>query len=178
MSGTISDPAELIYKRARIMDKRSEFDQAARKLYDENDFKSMREFQRDPRYLGLLRAYHDDLDSVYNEKVDFTKARTAGSGAPAKAGRPTDLINEYKTKNVCFKVYPLNIYNQPQYAGLKKNNMKDLTVISKYITIREGLIGCWVNTHLLNRNLFSKPITNTIMGVTDIFFANGKNLEI
>lgn len=87
----------------------------------------------------------------------------------------------FKTKNVCLKVYPLDIYHQPAYNKspdrLSNNNKKNLIDIAKFITIREGLIGCWVNTHLLNKNLFKHPITNTIMGVTDIFFANGKNLE-
>lgn len=88
----------------------------------------------------------------------------------------------FKTKNICLKVYPLDIYHQPHYNiaadRISNNNKKDLINISKYITIREGLIGCWVNTHLLNTNLFRLPITNTIMGVTDIFFVNGKNLEV
>ena len=83
----------------------------------------------------------------------------------------------FKTKNVCLKVYPLDIYHQPEYNILSNNNKTDLIDIAKFITIREGLIGCWVNTHLLNIKLFKYPITNTIMGVTDIFFANGKNLE-
>jgi hypothetical protein len=85
--------------------------------------------------------------------------------------------DKFKTKNVCFKVYPLEIYNQPQYSGLGANNIDNLKTISKYIAVREGLIGCWVNTHLLNKNLYAHPITNTIMSVTDIFFTKGKNLE-
>jgi hypothetical protein len=85
----------------------------------------------------------------------------------------------YKMKNVCLKVYPFDIFkNEPYATNISTNNMNDLNVLSKYITIREGLVGCWINTHLLNKNLFAHPITNTIMAVSDLFFANGKNLNV
>jgi hypothetical protein len=75
IAGSISDPAEVLYKRFRVFDKSNEYNIAARKLWDANDFKSMREFENDPRHKALLKAYVADINNVYNEKVDFTAAR-------------------------------------------------------------------------------------------------------
>jgi len=75
MSGSIKDPAELIYKRARIMDKRNEFDQATRQLYEKKGMRSLSALQKDPQYQALLKAYEKDLDTVYNEKVEFSANR-------------------------------------------------------------------------------------------------------
>ena len=75
IAGSISDPAEVLYKRFRVFDKSNEYNIAARKLWDANDFKSMREFENDPRHKALLKAYVADIDNVYNEKIDFTGAR-------------------------------------------------------------------------------------------------------
>jgi len=82
IAGSISDPAEVLYKRFRVFDKSNEYNIAARKLWDANDFKSMREFENDPRHKALLKAYVADINNVYNEKVDFTGARNQ-SAAPA-----------------------------------------------------------------------------------------------
>ena len=83
-----------------------------------------------------------------------------------------------KTRDMCIKVYPLNIYDihvtDKILSSNKKQNMIDL---SKYITIREGLIGCWVNKNLLKPHLFPNPITDTVMDVSDTYFINGKNLD-
>jgi hypothetical protein len=81
IAGSISDPAEVLYKRFRVFDKSNEYNIAARKLWDANDFKSMREFENDPRHKALLKAYVADINNVYNEKVDFTGARNQ-SAAP------------------------------------------------------------------------------------------------
>lgn len=81
IAGSISDPAEVLYKRFRVFDKSNEYNIAARKLWDANDFKSMREFENDPRHKALLKAYVADINNVYNEKVDFTAARNQ-SAAP------------------------------------------------------------------------------------------------
>jgi len=126
-------------------------------------------------------------DKIEKKYFKLIESKLLGTGNLStslilKASYAFNDHGNFKTKNVCLKVYPLDIYHQPQYNirsdRISNNNKKDLIDISKYITIREGLIGCWVNTHLLNKKLFSFPITNTIMGVTDIFFANGKNLEV
>ena len=84
IAGSISDPAEVLYKRFRVFDKSNEFLLASRKLWDDprNNFKSIKAFENDPRHIALLQAYKDDLDNVYNEKVDFTAARNQ-SAAPA-----------------------------------------------------------------------------------------------
>lgn len=89
MSGSIKDPAELIYKRARIMDKRNEFDQATRQLYEKKGMRSLSALQKDDQYKALLKAYEKDLDNVYNEKVDFSAARVRRSGAPVE--HPKDI---------------------------------------------------------------------------------------
>lgn len=89
MSGSIKDPAELIYKRARIMDKRNEFDQATRQLYEKKGMRSLSALQKDDQYKALLKAYEKDLDNVYNEKVDFSAARVRRSSSPKE--HPADI---------------------------------------------------------------------------------------
>ena len=81
-----------------------------------------------------------------------------------------------KTKEMCVKVYPLNIGDY--YRALSNNIKNDIRDISKYIVIREGIVGCWVNNNLLIQKLFRYPITNTIMSVSDIYFVNGKKLNM
>lgn len=81
MSGSIKDPAELIFKRARIIDKRNEFDQSTRQLYEKKGYRSLTQLRQDPQYQALLKAYEKDLDTVYNEKVDFSGARVKRPGS-------------------------------------------------------------------------------------------------
>jgi hypothetical protein len=81
-----------------------------------------------------------------------------------------------KTKEMCIKVYPLDIGD---YYPLFSQNMKsDIHDIYKYIVIREGLVGCWVNNNLLVKKLFRYPVTNTIMSVSDVYFVKGKKLNM
>jgi len=89
MSGSIKDPAELIYKRARIIDKRNEFDQTTRQLYEKKGYRSLNQLRQDPQYQSLLKAYEKDLDIVYNEKVDFGAARVKQPGS--KSPHPKDI---------------------------------------------------------------------------------------
>ena len=89
MSGSIKDPAELIYKRARIIDKRNEFDQTTRQLYEKKGYRSLNQLRQDPQYQSLLKAYEKDLDTVYNEKVDFGAARVKQPGS--KSPHPKDI---------------------------------------------------------------------------------------
>lgn len=99
MSGSIKDPAELIYKRARIMDKRNEFDQATRQLFEKKGMRSLSALQKDDQYKALLKAYEKDLDSVYNEKVDFSAARVRRSGAPVEHPKDIqEILNRNKPK--------------------------------------------------------------------------------
>jgi hypothetical protein len=83
-----------------------------------------------------------------------------------------------KNRDICIKVYPLDIYDihvtDKILSSNKKQNMIDL---SKYIVIREGLIGCWVNKNLLKPHLFPNPITDTVMDVSDTYFVNGIDLD-
>lgn len=115
--------------------------------------------------------------------LKLTNTKLIGTGALSislivKTQYIYKLGDEFKIKNVCFKIYPLDIFREEPYASkLLKNKQSDLNIISKYITIREGLVGCWVNANLLNKKLFEYPITSTIMGVSDIFFANGSNIN-
>ena len=90
IAGSISDPAEVLYKRFRVFDKTNEFNLAARKLWDTNEYKSMRDFEKSEKYQDLYKAYVDDMDNVYNEKADFSKARTQPS-APNASKRPPHI---------------------------------------------------------------------------------------
>lgn len=98
MSGSIKDPAELIYKRARIMDKRNEFDQATRQLYENKGFRSLNQLQKDKTYLALLKAYEKDLDNVYNEKADFSAARVSRKGSTVEHPKDIQDIIKRNTK--------------------------------------------------------------------------------
>jgi len=90
IAGSISDPSEVLYKRFRVFDKTNEFNLAARKLWDKSEFKSLREFEKSEKYQDLYKAYVEDMDNVYNEKVDFSKARNQPS-APTPTGRPKSI---------------------------------------------------------------------------------------
>jgi hypothetical protein len=90
IAGSTSDPAEVLYKRFRVFDKTNEFNLAARKLWDTNDYKSMREFEKSEKYQDLYKAYVADMDDVYNEKSDFSKARMQPS-APNASKRPANI---------------------------------------------------------------------------------------
>jgi hypothetical protein len=97
MSGSIKDPAELIYKRARVMDKRNEFDQTTRQLYEKKGYRSLNQLRQDPQYQSLLKAYEKDLDTVYNEKVDFSGARIKrASPATSHPKDIQEIINRNK----------------------------------------------------------------------------------
>lgn len=97
MSGSIKDPAELIYKRARVMDKRNEFDQATRQLYEKKGMRSLGTLTKDPQYQALLKAYEKDLDTVYNEKVSFSGARAKQSGPASPHPKDIqDILNRNK----------------------------------------------------------------------------------
>ena len=94
----IKDPAELIYKRARIMDKRNEFDQATRQLYENKGFRSLSALQKDKTYQALLKAYEKDLDNVYNEKADFSAARVSRKGSTVEHPKDIQDIIKRNTK--------------------------------------------------------------------------------
>jgi hypothetical protein len=97
MSGSIKDPAELIYKRARIMDKRNEFDQATRQLYEKKGFRSLNQLRQDSQYQSLLKAYEKDLDTVYNEKVDFSANRVKRTSPTTQHPKDIqDILNRNK----------------------------------------------------------------------------------
>jgi len=90
-----------------------------------------------------------------------------------------NIGDQIKIKEVIVKVYPINlakIYNKnsPIYPIAKFEQ------ISKYIFIREAMIGCWVNNQLLIKKIgFNNdlPITGTIMSVSDAYFINGISLD-
>jgi hypothetical protein len=83
-----------------------------------------------------------------------------------------------KNRDICIKVYPLDIYDIHKSKRILSVNKTDrMKMLSKYIVIREGLIGCWVNKNLLKPHLFPNPITDTVMNVSDTYFVNGKNLD-
>ncbi len=81
-----------------------------------------------------------------------------------------------KTKTVVCKVYPL--FLEDIYERFTEQHKKAFNTLTKYIFVREALVGCWAETNLLRKNnsFGPIPVTGTIMAVLDSYFANGKKL--
>ena len=81
------------------MDKRNEFDQATRQLYENKNLRSLDALHKDKTYQALLKAYEKDLDNVYNEKVDFSAARVKRPAGQAEHPKDIqEILNRNKRK--------------------------------------------------------------------------------
>ena len=102
-SSDIRDPAESIYKKAKMIEALGRKNEEMRKIYsntplkDKSDFETFRETNPEIRKLDAL--YRAELINIVNENVDFSKQRAA-AGAK-KVQHPADIqaiINKGKPK--------------------------------------------------------------------------------
>jgi hypothetical protein len=102
-SSDIRDPAESIYKKAKMIEALGRKNEEMRKIYsntplkDKTDFETFRETNPEIRKLDAL--YRAELINIVNENVDFSKQRAA-AGAK-KVQHPADIqaiINKGKPK--------------------------------------------------------------------------------
>jgi soluble lytic murein transglycosylase-like protein len=102
-SSDIRDPAEAIYKKAKMIEALGRKNEEMRKIYsnaplkDKTDFETFRETNPEIRKLDVI--YRAELNNIVNENVDFSKQRAA-AGAK-KVQHPADIqaiINKGKPK--------------------------------------------------------------------------------
>lgn len=98
-SASISDPAELIYKKARILERANQKNEALAKIYGSGeDFKDFRKFSQDPRFQEIMKNYRADLNNIMDEEVSFRRPK---ANAAPKVQHPDDIqkiINKNKPK--------------------------------------------------------------------------------
>jgi hypothetical protein len=75
-SSSVRDPAESIYKKAKMLEAIARKNDELAKIYGSGDeYKNFRQFKTDPRVKALDVKYRDELKTILNEKVDFSKQR-------------------------------------------------------------------------------------------------------
>jgi hypothetical protein len=100
-SSSIKDPAESIYKKARMLEAIARKNDALGKVYKESSDEQTKNFRKfikeDPRVAALNKQYRAELTEILNEKVDFTKLRAAaGAKKPVYPKEVQDAINRNK----------------------------------------------------------------------------------
>jgi hypothetical protein len=95
-SSNISDPAESIYKKAKMLEAIARKNDEMGKLYRSADKSQTRNFtdfiDKDPTIQKLNAQYRTELTQILNEKVDFSKARAAvAAGGAKKVQHPTEI---------------------------------------------------------------------------------------
>jgi hypothetical protein len=94
-SSSISDPAESIYKKAKMLEAIARKNDEMGKLYrsaDPSETRSFRQFiDKDPTIQKLNAQYRKELTEILNEKVDLSKQRTAAAGGAKKVQHPADI---------------------------------------------------------------------------------------
>ena len=104
-SSSIKDPAEAIYKKAKMLEALAKKHDEMREIYAKTpgpaknrNFETFME--EDPRILKLHDNYRKELSVILNEKVDFSKQRAA-AGKTKKLEHPSEIqaiINKGKPK--------------------------------------------------------------------------------
>ena len=100
-SVSISDPAEVIYKRAKMVARRAELDSQLSDIYGAKEYTNFEDFKRDPAYKAAFKQYENDLRNIVNEKVVLTKANIkANQVRQRKAAQQmpqdiADIVNKY-----------------------------------------------------------------------------------
>ena len=89
-SSSIKDPAEAIYKKAKMLEAIAKKNDELSKIYgDGSEYKNFRQFKTDARVKELDDKYRDELKTILNEKVDFSKQRE--SAGLKKVQHPADI---------------------------------------------------------------------------------------
>ena len=95
MTGSISDPAELLYKTAQIVRARDKYLLEAGKLHKSQEWKRFSDFEKDSRLEKLQDAYRDEIDSIYASEPDFTAKRIKRkTEVNSQEKRVQDIINK------------------------------------------------------------------------------------
>lgn len=106
-SSSIKDPAELIYKKARAIERITEMNEQLAAIYGDGEkFTNFRKFKTDPEFKRIHSEFRADLVKILNEKVDFTRSKVGaapatkeGAESTSKSGKPIVYRNgqwEYK----------------------------------------------------------------------------------
>jgi hypothetical protein len=84
---SIEDPAEVVYKKARMMEARQETLKQLSNLYGDGSryIRNFGAFKNDPQYKAIQNEYEKQLDQIYKEKINLAKP-AKGRGAARAAG--------------------------------------------------------------------------------------------
>ena len=83
-SSSTKDPAEAVYKKAKMLERIADLNDELSKIYGNGSkFQNFRDFNTDPRVIAIHQRYQKDLEGILNEKVDFSRA---APGANSKSG--------------------------------------------------------------------------------------------
>ena len=101
-SANISDPAELIYKKARILERANKKNEELAKIYGSGEkFTNFRKFAQDPQFQEIMQKYRQDLNGIMDEEVSFARPKVGAK--PGKIEHPSDIqdiIKRNKAKKV------------------------------------------------------------------------------
>jgi hypothetical protein len=102
-SSSISDPAELIYKKAKVLERVTKMNEELAQVYGTGEnFTDFRKFKNDPEFKRIHKEFRSDLENILKESPSFVRPI---------AGQPTavkpqvqypqdiqDIINRNKAK--------------------------------------------------------------------------------
>jgi soluble lytic murein transglycosylase-like protein len=104
-SSSIKDPAEAIYKKAKMLERIADLNDELSKIYgDGSKFPNFRTFNTDPRVVAIHQRYQKDLNNILSEPVNFARPATGaapsapaapkeGDEKPSKSGKPMIFRN-------------------------------------------------------------------------------------
>jgi hypothetical protein len=99
-SASLDDPAELLYKKARIIERATRKNEQLAAIYGAGEkFADFEKFSQDPEFKQIMKEYRADLNNIMGEKVDFRKLKP-GATSP-KVQHPSDIqdiLNRNKAK--------------------------------------------------------------------------------
>jgi len=97
-SSNISDPAELIYKKARVLERVTKMNEELSKVYGTGEgYTDFRKFKNDPEFIRIHKEFRGDLENILKESPSFARPV---AGQP-KTQYPQDIqniINRNKAK--------------------------------------------------------------------------------
>jgi hypothetical protein len=89
-SSSISDPAELIYKKARILERANQKNEELAKIYGSGEkFTNFRKFAQDPQFQAIMKKFRADLNGIMDEEISFNKPKVGAK--PGKVDHPEDI---------------------------------------------------------------------------------------
>jgi hypothetical protein len=100
-AASLDDPAELLYKKARIVERTNKKYQDLAKIYGAGEnFADFEKFSQDKQFQKIMSDYKTDAENILNEKVDFRRLKIgAQSGKIEHPSDIQDIINrEQKRK--------------------------------------------------------------------------------